>query len=104
MSDNIVRDPHVPINYGLMAVKTKAYEEERLLKVVHFCGYEYPPTEHEWREFERELKEDSEFSPFLKSIEGGYTMMVAPQSVIDFMKESIIDAGDYEEVKDETKH
>lgn len=50
--------PAITVNFGLIAV---AKDQDGVERVVHFTGYQEPPTDFDRRDMLRELAEDPEF-------------------------------------------
>lgn len=72
------------INHGIIAVEGN--------KILHFCGYEQPPTVHDFENLEQELKTDPEFG--LTGIP--FVLMQAPAELIEQFKYADKEDGDGE--------
>lgn len=72
------------INYGLMAVHIDDLDKQKML-VLHFCGYEFSPTEADRTELLKELKTDPEFGLMDTPI----VILDAPETLVLDMAEEI---------------
>lgn len=76
------------INYGIIAYTLENRENPRL-SVLHFCGYESPPTDLDMFTLKEELNTDPEFG-LVGKIDKGVFLMVAPLEVVDHFKKIIL--------------
>jgi hypothetical protein len=73
------------INFGLIVVDPN--QDTEMLDILHFCGYEYPPTEDDADALREELRVDPEFG--LQDIWDQVDILPAPEDVVEEYKQAI---------------
>ena len=71
-------EPPFEFKYGIIAVRPA---EEGMADILHFCGYEEPPTEADYKALREELANDEEFG-LVADIES-LTLIEAPPEIVE---------------------
>lgn len=80
------------IRYGIIAVRP-AKDEDGMADILHFCGYEDPPTQFDFDALREELNTNPAFG--LQGDMDGVELMEAPEEILDTIMRST-DADDIE--------
>lgn len=78
-------EPPMNIKHGIIAFTVTGEEDSPTISVLHFCGYEEPPTEHDWKNLEDELNTDEDFG-LVGRINKDVFLMVADEKMVVKMK------------------
>ncbi len=73
------------INYGLIAVLPDESKKDEDLEVLHFCGYEKPPSVSDLESLYEELRNDEEFG--LTEVADGLVIIPAPKEVLEYYRD-----------------
>lgn len=68
------------INHGIIAV-----DAETMTSILHFCGYENPPTQYDWNHLEEELDNDPDFN-----LGCDYVLMKASDEIVKYFVEEFL--------------
>ena len=76
------------IKYGIVAYTIKGDHQKPYISILHFCGYETPPTDDDLKSLELELETTEEFG-LVGRINKDVKLMIATEDMIEQFKKAL---------------